>query len=356
MPRHPAPQPPAQSMAMHEFMLRQACPPPPLPAELAGHSPWTAGAAFFCLDTATGELAQDSRVSSLSSRDAHPFEGGKPHRSRKFLQRLPDGVEGVIAADFSDARRYDADDHFGRRFNVFQYNRWAGSESAVLWRLPGYFCPNARMGCAGPDGVSDTIAFTDKRPTVYWRGNDSGYHWTAPGRGTTLRNPGPGADEAQLDERFSRFRAVRMSRQDPGRFDFRFASPWGRPPSNPLTAPWFTRAEPREAALAHRYILCPNGNDVCSQLYWILNTNSVAFREDCDYEVVPDYFLAPWVHYVPISRGLDDLADKLDYCESNPGLCLRIIENARQAYAQMTRPRPWREAELTVLSRMGLLR
>ena len=104
--------------------------------------------------------------------------------------------------------------------------------------------------------------------------------------------------------------------------------------------------------LENRYLLCLAGNDVASTLYWAIGTNSLAFKEETLYETIPDYFLQPWVHYVPISQGLGDLRDKFEYCERILGLCKSIITNANEAYDRILYSNEWLEAEIAVLDRI----
>lgn len=278
----------------------------------------------------------------------------KPHRNFQFIDSLPSVPRRSILWDMEDARAFDSRVYTGRDLNVFQYNRRAGSRHAVLWGLRNYFEPTIAIGHAGR--VEDGLKFEDKMPVVFWRGALTGSRWVSP-----FARVGPGAVESIAEfessaDHFSRVKAALIARSShimnvkltvhPRMLD---------------SKPWLAdlgildgQVSPAEQ-LENKYILCLNGNDVASNLYWVLSTQSIAFKENSTYEVLPDYFLKPWVHFVPIVSGLSDLQEKMDYCEANPDLCKRIVDNANLAYLQMIDPETWRSAELEVLERLSLL-
>ena len=297
-------------------------------------------------------LVDGSLVPVTALLEAFPSEGYKAHRHRNFIETLPSELKRPVLWDMEDARAFDAEVYFGQPLNVFQYCRRRGDRHAVLWRLRAYFEPSRNVGHPGVI-VDDGLSFLQKESKVFWRGSMAGSRWLDP-----HRRIGPlviqSAEEFTADARhYSRLRAVLDSRGS-AVLDIKFAG------SPTMTRPWLAdldvvgdHATPQQH-LQHRYLLCLNGNDVASNLYWILQTNSVAFREDCTYEVVPDYFLKPWVHYVPVAEGLGDLEEKFAFCEANPDVCLRIIDNANTAYSAITDAEVWRNAEADVLSRLGI--
>lgn len=297
-------------------------------------------------------LVNGSVVSATSRAQAFPPDGYKAHRHHNFLATLPDGLRAPVLWDMEDARAFDALTYFGRPLNVFQYCRRRGDRHAVLWRLRAYFEPSRNVGHPGVI-VDDDLTFQEKQPTVFWRGAIAGSRWLDPHRRVSPLSIGSADEFVSSARHYSRIRAVLEARAS-AVLDLKFTGAFTG------TRPWLVDLDvvgehtTPQQQLNHRYLLCPNGNDVASGLYWVLQTNSVAFREECEYEVVPDYFLRPWVHYVPVARGLTDLEEKYAFCEANPDLCLRIIDNAQAAYAAMTDTNVWSTAEADVLTRLGL--
>ena len=293
-----------------------------------------------------------SGVSELTAGNlATPY---KPNRNIQFIESLPSTPKKFILWDMDDARAFDSQVYSGKRLNVFQYNRRIGSRHAVLWRLRSYFEPSRGIGHGG--WVDDALQFEDKKPMVYWRGAISGSRWPDPFRRIGALSMNTASNLEEMAQHYSRIKAVLLSKASAA-FDMKLTGPGDIRDK----MPWLGElgvvgdvVRPSQQ-LEHKYILCLNGNDVASNLYWVLPSQSVAFKEDCSYEVLPDFFLKPWVHYVPIASGLTDLKEKFDYCQANPGLCKTIIENANQAYTEMIDAITWNNAELDVLDRLGLI-
>lgn len=278
----------------------------------------------------------------------------KPTRVPQFIDSLPATPTRSILWDMEDARAFDSRVYTGKDLNIFQYNRRIGSRHAVLWRLNTYIEPSRAIGHAGR--VEDGLQFEDKKPVVYWRGGMTGSRWLDPFQRTGVLSINTAADFVDNAEHYSRFKAALISKNSHA-FDLKLAVPG----AEMETKPWLGELDvlgdivPPAQQLEHKYMLCLNGNDLASNLYWVLSTQSVAFKEDTAYECLPDYFLKPWVHYVPIARGLADLQEKFDFCQANPGICKTIIENANHAYNQIIDAAMWKSAELEVLERLDLL-
>ncbi|GIR91542.1 MAG: hypothetical protein CM15mP92_0060 [Halieaceae bacterium] len=70
--------------------------------------------------------------------------------------------------------------------------------------------------------------------------------------------------------------------------------------------------------LKHKFILCIEGNDVASNLKWVMSSNSVAVMPKPKYEswfmegkLIPNY------HYILIKDDYSDLEEKLNYYKKN---------------------------------------
>jgi len=90
-----------------------------------------------------------------------------------------------------------------------------------------------------------------------------------------------------------------------------------------------------EEHLKYKFILCLEGNDVASNLKWVMSSNSIAVMPKPKYEtwfmegvLIPDY------HYILIKDDYSDLESRLNYYIEHTGEALQIIENAHQYIEQ----------------------
>ena len=88
---------------------------------------------------------------------------------------------------------------------------------------------------------------------------------------------------------------------------------------------------PVQKQLYYKYIISIEGNDVASNLKWILYSNSVVLmpKPKCSSWYMEDK-LIPWVHYVPLDDSFDDLEDKFNWCLLNDNKCCEIAKNATE--------------------------
>lgn len=83
--------------------------------------------------------------------------------------------------------------------------------------------------------------------------------------------------------------------------------------------------------LRYRFVVCLEGNDVASNLKWVMSSNSLAVMPRPKYETwFMEGNLEPDVHYVEISSDFSDLEEKLGYYNAHPEEAARIIENAHK--------------------------
>ena len=87
--------------------------------------------------------------------------------------------------------------------------------------------------------------------------------------------------------------------------------------------------------LLNKYIISVEGNDVASNLPWIMASNSLAFMTKPTYE---GWFmqgkLIPGYHYVLLKEDYSDLPEKIDYYNHHTDDALFIISNAQKHVAQ----------------------
>jgi hypothetical protein len=90
-----------------------------------------------------------------------------------------------------------------------------------------------------------------------------------------------------------------------------------------------------EEQLENKFILCLEGNDVASNLKWVMSSHSLAVMPLPKYEtwfmegtLIPDY------HYMLIKDDYSDLEERMKYYMSHPKEALEIIKNANQYIEQ----------------------
>jgi len=91
----------------------------------------------------------------------------------------------------------------------------------------------------------------------------------------------------------------------------------------------------REEHSQYKYILSLQGNDVASNLKWLMGSSSLVFM--CKPTVASWFMedhLIPYHHYVLLKDDFSDLEEKFNWAENNPEKCVEIIKNA-QTYVSM---------------------
>ena len=92
---------------------------------------------------------------------------------------------------------------------------------------------------------------------------------------------------------------------------------------------WYKKKASLDYHLKHKFILCIEGNDVASNLQWVMSSNSVAVMPKPKFEswfmedmLIPDY------HYIHIKDDYSDLEEKLDFYIKNTEKLQQISINA----------------------------
>lgn len=87
--------------------------------------------------------------------------------------------------------------------------------------------------------------------------------------------------------------------------------------------------------LKYKYILALEGNDVASNLKWVMSSNSLAVMPRPVYETwFMEGQLIPNYHYVEVKPDLSDLVERMDYYTAHPDEAEAIIEHAHQYVRQ----------------------
>lgn len=83
--------------------------------------------------------------------------------------------------------------------------------------------------------------------------------------------------------------------------------------------------------LRYKFILSIEGNDVATNLKWIMASKSLCFMVTPKYETwLMEGLLQPNVHYVHLQDDYSDLDEKLTFYRKNPDAAEKIIMNANK--------------------------
>lgn len=86
-----------------------------------------------------------------------------------------------------------------------------------------------------------------------------------------------------------------------------------------------------EDQLSHKFIMCIRGNDVATNLKWVMSSNSVAVMPAPDVESwFMEGLLKPDYHYIKVSYDYSDLMDKLEWYKTHPRDAEEIVHNAHK--------------------------
>ncbi|MCD8072994.1 MAG: lipopolysaccharide biosynthesis protein [Alistipes sp.] len=98
---------------------------------------------------------------------------------------------------------------------------------------------------------------------------------------------------------------------------------------------WITPKKTIREHLDYKFIMTLEGNDVASNLKWVMSSNSIAVmpRPTCETwfmegKLIPDH------HYIEVKSDFSDLEEKLNYYIEHPKEAQRIIDNAHRYVAQ----------------------
>lgn len=109
----------------------------------------------------------------------------------------------------------------------------------------------------------------------------------------------------------------------------------GKVNSNELNPQWLVPRMTISEQLQYKFILCLEGNDVASNLKWVMSSNSLAVMPPPKFESwFMEGLLKPDVHYVALKEDCSDLEKKLNFYLTHPEKAQAIIENAHRFVAQ----------------------
>lgn len=107
-----------------------------------------------------------------------------------------------------------------------------------------------------------------------------------------------------------------------------------------------------EEQLTYKFIMCTEGNDVATNLKWVMSSNSIAVMPKPKYEtwymestLIADY------HYIEVKDDYSDLIDKVQYYIEHTDEAEAIIRNAHEYVAQFKNKRLELATQLSVAQR-----
>jgi hypothetical protein len=116
--------------------------------------------------------------------------------------------------------------------------------------------------------------------------------------------------------------------------------------------PWQKQFMSKEAQLEYKFIFCPEGNDVSTNLKWAMSSNSICFMPKPRYETwFMEGLLKPGIHYVELKSDYSDLEEKIDYYSMHIVEAETIIANAHEHVAQFQNQDLERLLSIKVLER-----
>ena len=94
------------------------------------------------------------------------------------------------------------------------------------------------------------------------------------------------------------------------------------------------------------------GNDVASNLKWVMSSNSIAVMPKPKFETwFMEGTLVPGYHYIEVKDDFSDVEEKLDYYSSHIDEAEAIIKHANEYVAQFRNKKRERAISLLVLDK-----
>lgn len=104
--------------------------------------------------------------------------------------------------------------------------------------------------------------------------------------------------------------------------------------------------------LVYKFVLAIEGNDVATNLKWIMSSNSVAVMPRPTYETwFMEGRLIPNYHYIEIRQDYSDMEERLQYYIDHPEEAEAIIDHAHEYIRQFWNPRREKLISLLVLDK-----
>ena len=98
---------------------------------------------------------------------------------------------------------------------------------------------------------------------------------------------------------------------------------------------WRTSKKTIAEHLRYKFILALEGNDVASNLKWVMSSNSVAVMPRPEFETwFMEGRLIPNYHYIEIKPDFSDLEERIAYYTAHPDEAIEISRHANEYVSQ----------------------
>ena len=115
---------------------------------------------------------------------------------------------------------------------------------------------------------------------------------------------------------------------------------------------WHVQRISLKEHLTYKFVLSLEGNDVATNLKWIMSTNSLAVMPKPKYETwFMEGRLIPDFHYVEIKDDYSDLIERMNYYIEHPADAEKIIKNANEYVLQFKNKKREKIISLMVLQK-----
>jgi hypothetical protein len=103
--------------------------------------------------------------------------------------------------------------------------------------------------------------------------------------------------------------------------------------------PWQKKYLPVKEQLKYKFIFCPEGNDVATNLKWAMSSNSLCLMPKPRYETwFMEGKLQAGIHYVEVRSDFSDLEEKIIYYSKHTEEAEQIIQNAHTHVEKFKNP------------------
>lgn len=118
---------------------------------------------------------------------------------------------------------------------------------------------------------------------------------------------------------------------------------------------WFTPKTTIAEQLGYKFIICLEGNDVASNLKWVMSSNSIAVMPRPRIETwYMEGRLVPGYHYIEVKPDFSDVAERLEYYIAHPAEAEDILRHQHEWLAQFRNTRRETLISLLVLEKYFL--